>query len=151
MSRAPTFELVPLDRLRPHEAFDQAGVDAIIADLHHRRVFHEPIWVARGSHVILNGHHRWAAMRAIGARRIPAWVFDYLGDDSIHLDRWTPGEPISKREVVEAGTSGRLFPQKTTRHRLASELPPRAVPLSELMDGGSTSSSEGHSHAGAHR
>lgn len=145
----PTFELVPIERLRPHEAIDEAGVNAIIEDLRHRRMFREPIWVARGSHVILNGHHRWAAMRAIGARRIPAWVFDYLDDDTIHLDRWTPGEPISKAEVVEAGTTGRLFPQKTTRHRLATELPHRDIPLAELVDGAAVRPA--HPGARAHR
>lgn len=148
MSSNPSFELIPVDQLRPHEAIDPAGVDAIIADLHHRRVFREPIWVARGSNVILNGHHRWAAMRAIGARRIPAWVFDYVGDDTIHLDRWTPGEPISKHEVVAAGRTGRLFPQKTTRHRLATELPSRTIPLAELMDG---VAGEAHPASPAHR
>jgi len=143
MTHNPTFEILPIERLRPHEAIDQAGVDAIIRDLHHRRIFREPIWVARGSHVILNGHHRWAAMRSIGAHRIPAWVFDYLDDDTIHLDRWTPGEPISKHQVVEAGEKGELFPQKTTRHRLTKELPHRDVPLAELIDG--------HADAPAHR
>ncbi len=150
MTPNPTFELVPLDRLRPHEAIDETAVQAIIADLHIRRVFREPIWIARDSNVILNGHHRWAAMRAIGARRIPAWVFDYLGDDTIHLDRWTPGEPISKSEVVEAGETGRLFPPKTTRHRLATELPPHDVPLAELL-GGSPIHPERPSPSRAHR
>lgn len=135
MTPNPTFELVPIERLKPHEAIDEAGVRAIVSDLHHRRIFREPIWVARGSYVILNGHHRWAAMRAIGAHRIPAWVFDYFDDETIHLDRWTPGEPISKDEVVQAGESGRLFPQKTTRHRLTTELPHHDVPLSALVDG----------------
>lgn len=131
----PTFELVPVSRLRPHEAIDQRGVQVIVAELHRRRVFHEPIWVSRGSYVILNGHHRWAAMRAIGAHRIPAWVFDYLKDETIRLDRWTPGEPISKDDVLEAARTGRLFPQKTTRHRIRTELPVRITPLSELIDG----------------
>jgi hypothetical protein len=150
MTRNPTFELLPLDRLRPHEAIDEVAVGVIIADLHHRRVFREPIWVARGSNVILDGHHRWAAMRAIGARRIPAWVFDYINDDTIHLDRWTPGEPISKSEVLKAGESGRLFPRKTTRHILATELPHRDFPLTELMDG-APAPSEPPSHSPAQR
>lgn len=138
MTHPVTFEILPVDRLRPHEAIDGEVVRRIVRDLHHRRLFIDPIWVARGSNVILNGHHRWAAMRAIGAQRIPAWVFDYLSDPTIQLDRWTPGDPISKQEVLAAARSGRLFPQKTTRHSVTMELPRRNVPLAELMDGSLT-------------
>ena len=93
-----------------------------------------PIWVARGTDVILNGHHRTAALRALGALRVPAWVIDYESD-LVRIDRWTPGPPISKAEVVRRAREGALFPPQTTRHTLARDLPWRSTPLAELLDG----------------
>jgi L-serine kinase (ADP) len=131
MTEAPEFALVPLDRLRGHEEHDSEKVDELIVELRRTGVFSDPIWVARGTWVILNGHHRVEALRRLGMKRIPAWVLDYHGEH-IDLDRWGPGPPIDKTEVVERAHRGRPFPPKTTRHRLRVELPPRSVPLSEL-------------------
>lgn len=131
MSDGPVFALVPLDRLKVHEEHDTAKVDALVAELRRSQEFSEPIWVARDSWVVLNGHHRVEASRRLGLKRVPAWVFDYHGEH-VDLDRWSPGPPIGKSEVLDRALSGRPFPPKTTRHRLRVELPPRRVPLSRL-------------------
>ncbi len=130
MSR-PEFALVPIERLRGHEEFDPTKVDHLVDELLRTGEFTEPIWVARGTFVILNGHHRVEALRRLGARRAAAWIFDYQGD-AVELGRWRPGPPIRKEEVVERATRGELFPPKTTRHRIRIELPDRRVPLAEL-------------------
>ncbi len=129
---APEFALVPIERLKGHEEYDPAKVDDLVAELERTGEFVEPIWVARGSFVILNGHHRVEALRRLGARRAAAWVFDY-DDDVVTLERWSPGPPIKKSEVVARARSGELFPPKTTRHRLRVKLPSRRVALSELL------------------
>jgi len=131
VSRDPTFRILPLDRLRGHEKHDPARVDELIAEISRAGEFNEPIWVARDTWVILNGHHRVEALRKLGLKRIPAWVFDYQGDH-VALGRWRPGPPIAKTEVVQRAHRGRPFPPKTTRHRLRVELPPRTVPLEQL-------------------
>ncbi len=131
MSSAPVFELVPLSRLKVHEEHDPTKVDELVAELLRTGEFSDPIWVARGSWVILNGHHRVEALRRLGMRRIPAWVFDY-DDERVALERWGPGPPIDKAEVVRRAEGGRPFPAKTTRHRLHVELPARSVPLADL-------------------
>ncbi len=131
MSEAPEFALVPLDRLRGHEEHDPQKVDELIAELRRTGVFSDPIWVARGTWVILNGHHRVEALRRLGLKRIPAWILDYNGE-AVDVERWAPGPPIAKDEVVRRARQGRPFPPKTTRHRLRVDLPLRSVPLSEL-------------------
>lgn len=127
--------LVPIDSLRPHEEIDPADVEWLAGELAQTGVFREPIWVGEEENVILNGHHRFAALQRLGASRVPAWVFPYL-DDSVSLGRWSPGPPITKQEVLERAKAGRLFPLKTTRHRLSFELPPHPTPTSELFDTG---------------
>jgi L-serine kinase (ADP) len=130
----PEFELVPLGKLRAHEEIDEDNVVELVGQLREAGVFADPIWVARGSFVILNGHHRVEALRRIGASRVPAWLLDY-DTDMVTLEPWRPGLPITKAEVVRRGLGGHLFPPKTTRHRLRVELPERRTPLAELVPG----------------
>lgn len=129
---APEFALVPIERLKSHEEFDPEKVDHLVAELRRTGEFVEPIWVARGTYVILNGHHRVEALRRLGARRAAAWVFDYDGE-AVTLERWRPGPPILKSEVVARASRGELFPPKTTRHRVRVKLPSRKVSLAELL------------------
>jgi L-serine kinase (ADP) len=129
------FVLATLDALRAHEQVVPKKVRALEAELRRTGIFVDPIWVARGTDVILNGHHRVAALRILGAQRIPAWLLDY-DSDLIRVDRWKPGPPISKAEVVRRAKEGKLFSPQTTRHRLAVELPRRPTPLAELLPPG---------------
>lgn len=128
----PEFALVPIARLKRHEAFEASKVDRLVAEIKRTGEFTDPIWVARGSFVILNGHHRVEALRRLGARRAAAWIFDYHGD-AVELQRWDAGPPIAKEEVEERAERGELFPPKTTRHRVLVELPDRKVPLAQLL------------------
>ncbi|MGA7649842.1 MAG: ParB/RepB/Spo0J family partition protein [Thermoplasmata archaeon] len=132
MTTSPEFAFLPLSELRAHEEIEEENLLELVAHIRRAKVLTEPIWVARGTLVILNGHHRVEALRRLGAERAPAWVFDYESD-LIHLERWHPGPPISKSEVVQRAVEGRLFPPKTTRHRLTLDLPARPTPLSELL------------------
>ncbi|MGD0588952.1 MAG: ParB N-terminal domain-containing protein [Thermoplasmata archaeon] len=133
MTGAAEFALVPMRELRAHERIVESNIADLVALLRRTQVVADPIWVARGSSVILNGHHRVEALRRIGAARVPAWIIEYESD-LVHLERWHPGPPIAKSEVVQRGREGRLFPPKTTRHRLLFDLPARPTPLAELVD-----------------
>lgn len=131
VSERPSFAIVPIAALRAHESTEPAKVRALAEALRRSGVFEEPIWVAAGSNVILNGHHRAAALARLGADRVPAWRIDY-GSDAVALDRWSPGPPVSKAEVLRRAFSGELFPPRTTRHMLAFALPAHGTPLVEL-------------------
>ncbi len=132
MTDRPEFALLPLDRLRAHERVEEENVRVLVEEIRATGVFSDPIWVARGTYVILNGHHRVEAARRLGAVRIPAWVVDYEGD-LVSLEPWQPGLPITKAEVIRRAREGDLFPPKTTRHRLRTDLATRPTPLSELV------------------
>jgi hypothetical protein len=132
MTARARFALVPLDELKPHERIDEADLPGLVAEIRARGLLRHPIWVARGSRVILNGHHRVAALRRLGAARAPAWLIDYHSR-SVRVDRWSPGPSISKEEVERRALEGRLFPPKTTKHILATDPGERATPLADLM------------------
>jgi len=132
MTHSIEFQLVPIDRLHSHEEIDVAKVDELVREFGRLGRFIEPIWVARESYVILNGHHRVEALRRLGAERVPAWLVDYHSPE-VKLDRWAPGPPIAKEEVVRRAHGRELFPPKTTKHKIEIDLPPCDVPLEELL------------------
>jgi len=132
MTGGAEFALLRISVLKVHERIDETNLAELIAHLRRSQVLSDPIWVARGSSVILNGHHRVEALRRIGADRVPAWVLDYESE-LIHVERWRSGPPIAKSEVIRRAEEGRPFPPKTTRHRLLLDLPARPTPLSELL------------------
>ena len=132
MTRPPEFALVPLGKLLAHEEVEEENVTELLEELARTKVFADPIWVARDSLVILNGHHRVEALRRLHAARVPVWILDYE-TDLVSIEPWRPGLPIAKTEVLRRARSGRLFPPKTTRHRVRVALEPRPTPLSELM------------------
>jgi hypothetical protein len=133
VSSSVTFLLVPLRELRAHEEVDAAQVVRLAEKIRTRRVVADPIWVAASSGVILNGHHRVAALRRLGAARAPAWVVDYHSG-VVRLERWAPGPPIPKEEVERRAARGELYPPKTTRHLLDVALPKRRTSLDDLLD-----------------
>ncbi len=131
-SGTPRFRLIRLRDLHEHEEIEPHKVDELVKNIERTKVVADPIWVAAGSGVILNGHHRVAALRRLGAERVPAWVIEYYSPD-VRLERWNEGPPIPKAEVEQRAAEKRLFPPKTTRHVVVRGLAERTTPLSELM------------------
>jgi L-serine kinase (ADP) len=141
VSAEPEFRLLPAVSLHPHEQVDEADVDGLVLEIRRLGMVREPIWVARGGDVILNGHHRYAALQKLGVRRVPAWVIDY-SDPAMELLRWNPGPALEKSEVVRRAREGSLFPPKTTRHVWHGPHPaPHPTTLAELQADGPESGS----------
>lgn len=127
----PEFRLLPLEVLRVHEEVVDADVAELVDALQVEGVVREPLWIDRASMTILNGHHRYNALRRLGARFAPAWLVDY-NDPEIELGRWGPGPPLTKAEVVQRAASGHPYPPKTTRHTIRHPLPHHGTPLEDL-------------------
>jgi L-serine kinase (ADP) len=132
MSRPPRYARLPPSILLEHEEVDPQAVRALTETIRADGIVRDPIWVADGSHVILNGHHRFHALVLLGAIAIPAWLFDY-DDPMVRLERWYPGPPLQKADVVARARSGVPFPPKTTKHTIERPLPARPTPLAELL------------------
>ena len=131
MSAAVEYALLPIEQLREHEEVEAENVDRLQRTLLREGVVREPVLVARGSWVILNGHHRYAALRALGAQRVPVYLIDYESGP-IRLHRWSPGPEIRKSDVIAMAARGDRYPPKTTRHVLDVSIPRRPTALEEL-------------------
>jgi len=127
-------EILDIRQVRPHERTREDLLEQLLAEIPRDGELRLPVLVEREHHVILDGHHRYEALRRLGCRRIPAYVVDYASEE-IGLTTW-PGAivaTVTKAEVVAHGLAGNLFPPKTTRHLLKVKLEESPVRLKDLM------------------
>jgi hypothetical protein len=130
-ARAARLALVPRRALRPHEEVDADRVKRLADAIREDGALSDPVVADEGTRVILDGHHRHAALSRLDCRLVPCYLVDYL-DPTVQVERWSDGRPMDKREVLQRGLGGDLLPRKTSRHRTLTELPPRATPLAAL-------------------
>lgn len=125
--------LLPVETLRPHEETEPDRAAELVETLRSDGYIEEPIVVDSRHRVILDGHHRYEALRRLGCQRIPAYLVDY-GSPAVRVTLWDGAdvEAVTKDDVLRRAGDGELFPPKTTRHRFDAELPRRMVPLDEL-------------------
>ena len=133
--RAVEVQLVPLEVLRPHEQTILKKVNQLERMTIRWNAYTKPLLVDRETGTILDGHHRYEIAKRFDLQCLPCVLVDYILDDSISVILW-PGsdqKEISKEDVLEAASSGNLFPPKTSKHLLSDDLPPISVPLSRLL------------------
>lgn len=128
------FELVDIEKLRGHEQLRPDLLESLMTEIRADGVLLKPILVAETHYVILDGHHRWAALKALGCRRVPAFLVDYFSEN-VDLGLWPTAKipSVTKEEVVARGRGGQPFTPKTTRHRVTFQLPERPTKLDDLM------------------
>jgi L-serine kinase (ADP) len=127
------FDVLEIQKLHGHEQI-RPGLLAELRDLIRRDGYiRRPILVADRDFVILDGHHRVEALRALGCRRIPAYLVDYFSD-IVQLTTWPDAivSSVTKEEVLRRGRTGDLFPPKTSRHTVTVPLEDRPTDLADL-------------------
>jgi hypothetical protein len=132
----PKYELIPIEGVKLHEEVVPARVDEVADDILKRGVVLEPIVVDDKHHIVLNGHHRLAALQKLGAKRIPAYLVPYDAP-YITVDRWPDStwykRTVTKKDVLEAGLSQRLMTPHTSRHKFLIHLEQIRTPIEKLM------------------
>jgi hypothetical protein len=130
----PSIVMVDLRKLVGHERVDRGRLMAVRTQLCTQRALRRPIIVDRGSHVILDGHHRVSALRTLGAKRIPVQYVQYQSKAvRVYFRRRHLLMRLIKQCVLENARRGNVFPSKTTRHLLQHRRRMRAIPLSTLI------------------
>lgn len=126
--------VVEISRLRCHERIQPDLLTQMREEIRRDGVLRTPILVADRDWVILDGHHRYEALRELGCRRIPAYVVDY-DSDVVHVGVWPNAivREVTKEEVIRRGVTGNLFPPKTSRHTVRVSVQDRPTPLRDLM------------------
>ncbi|MCS7094935.1 MAG: ParB N-terminal domain-containing protein [Thaumarchaeota archaeon] len=78
---------VEVGRLRPHEEVVEELVGSIMNDLLSTGRLLHPIVVEESHGMILDGSHRFEALRRLGAKRILAYTVDYFSEE-VELKAW---------------------------------------------------------------
>jgi hypothetical protein len=114
--------LIPICKLKPHEHCLTNHVETVIAWLKDENTLLTPLLVDKKTHIILDGHHRYAALIKLGYSKAPIFLVEYEENDKIIVLSTREGITVTKQKVLHAGLSGNLMPCKTSRHFIAPGL-----------------------------
>ena len=108
------FLWIDLKELKPHEqVFFKRGTGLCNYIETFDRFFVLPsLIVCKNTFTIIDGHHRWFALEKFGISKVPVTFVDYESD-RILTNRM---ENISKKEILEASSTGKLLPPKSSEH-----------------------------------
>jgi len=115
--------LVPIDALKPHEKGSPLYLELLKQEILKDGLLKYPIIADEKTHVILDGMHRWLALKSLGCTLIPVMLVDAfqnpkirVGKRRIHRYACNSDEELTVEEVISTGLSGRLMKPRSTRH-----------------------------------
>jgi len=116
-------EVVPIDKLRPHEKGSALYMKLIRKELLKDGMLRYPIIADEKTLVILDGMHRWLALKSLGCTLMPAILVNArrdprirIGTRRIHRYQCDSNIKITVDKVFSAALSGHLMEPKSTRH-----------------------------------
>jgi len=89
--------LIEIDKLHDHEQIKQDHLKELTGEIKRDKEVKYPLIVDKYSNVVLDGHHRYFALKSLGCKFAPAHLIDYY-DPHIKVERWYPVVK-TKREV----------------------------------------------------
>ena len=110
--------VIEIGKLKGHEMVDGRRLEDLRKQIEADGILKKPIVADKQTNVILDGHHRTAALLSLGCLKIPVCYVDY-DDDHIGLRTDAVGIEITKPMVIEAALRGEPFPPKSTWHYLS--------------------------------
>ncbi len=110
--------VVEIRKLKGHEMIDERRLEDLRREIEVDGILKKPIVADKQTNVILDGHHRTAALLSLGCLKIPVCYVDY-DDEHIGLRTESFGIQITKSMVIDAALRDEPFPPKSTWHYLA--------------------------------
>jgi hypothetical protein len=115
--------LLRVDQLKPHEHGSSLYLELLRKEILKDGVLKYPIIADEKTHVILDGMHRWLALKSLGYELIPVILVDVFKNQKVRvgkrrIHRYIEGvdEKITINQVISAGISGHLLEPRSTRH-----------------------------------
>lgn len=108
--------LIKLEKLKPHEDVNCVYLRELKKEIESDGILKFAIAVNKNENIILDGHHRTAALKELGCVKIPVIFVNYSSPD-IEVQSQRNGIQLTKKEIIEAGLSlKKLLPPKTSKH-----------------------------------
>jgi len=124
--------LVDIGKLRSHEAISRQRLKEVFCRIKNDGFLRSPVVADRKTLIVLDGHHRLAALKSLGCQKIPVVLVDYLDPAiKVYLRRKNLLMSLLKEIIIRRALMGNSFPYKTTRH-LLSKRPRIKTPLIRL-------------------
>ena len=115
--------LLPIDMLKPHEKASPLYLEILRQEILRDGILKHPIIADEKTHVILDGMHRWLALKNLGYTLIPVILVDVFQNPKIRVGRRRihryivdSDEETPVEKVISAGLSGCLMKPRSTRH-----------------------------------
>ncbi|MGD0494640.1 MAG: ParB N-terminal domain-containing protein [Candidatus Bathyarchaeia archaeon] len=112
-----------IDQLRPHEKGSPVYLELLRREILRDGMLRYPIVADEKTRVILDGMHRWLALKSIGYKAIPVLLVDVFQKPAIRVGRKRIHQYISDsieemtvERVISVGLDGQLMEPRTTRH-----------------------------------
>lgn len=102
--------------LKQHERIRKSHLRELFSQIQKDGFISDPIVVDKNTMIILDGHHRFNAVKLLGLTSSPVYLVDYRSK-KIKVASWRKGgERVTKKLVINAGISGKLLRPKTSKH-----------------------------------
>ncbi|MGQ9506667.1 MAG: ParB N-terminal domain-containing protein [Candidatus Bathycorpusculaceae bacterium] len=113
----PQLKIVKLNKLKQHEEVDPTHLKELKEEIASDKILKFAIVTDKNTNIILDGQHRFNAIKELGYSRIPVVYIDY-NSPTIEVQSWKGNPHLTKKDIIEAGLSGRKFPPKTSKHMI---------------------------------
>jgi len=108
-------QLVELNKLLEHEECDQFHLEELIKEIATDRILKLAIVADKDTNIILDGEHRFNALKKLGCKKIPVIYIDY-NSPNIEVQTWRNDIYLTKKGVIKAGLGKKKFPPITSKH-----------------------------------
>ena len=107
-------DLISIDFLIPHEEVLLDKKEILKNNLKYKdqSVIISSIIVCHESFVIIDGHHRYKALKELGVKKIPVTLINYFNKDI----RTTDNNSILKEDLIRNAKKNKLYSPKSTKH-----------------------------------
>ena len=108
-----------LKKLKPHErvVFERGTGLCNYIETFDRFFVLPSIIVCKNTFTIIDGHHRWFALTKFDISKVPVTLLDYESDRILV----SKIRNISKKEILEASSTGKLLPPKSSEHLVVDD------------------------------
>lgn len=127
------YVLVNINRLKTHEEISKRRVNQVQKEIEVLGLIKNPVVVDRKTLVVLDGHHRLAALKKLGAIKAPVFLVNYLSKNiRVYLRRKNLFMTLIKQTVINMALASKNFPLKTTKHLVKNRLRNVNISLTKL-------------------
>ena len=110
---------IDIELLSPHEKVILDKKEILKTNLKYKDdyVIISSIIICHESKIIIDGHHRYFALKELGIKKIPVTMINYFSDKII-TDK---NDSIMKYDIIDNAIKGNLYEPKSTNHHIYCE------------------------------